>query len=266
MQDFQQAAPTPVLVCERHRSGSSKEYQTAHWDIPDSSPPFTVQHWASKLGIDIQHTIPSTEPYEYCAKRLTRPECIGLVREASNRIELDPGHIEPYEKVASKYILRLLCGIDRKRVWSTWSKIPLTNSLLKDFAFCLCVIALHPVLYGRLHPMARNNRSIFLQAAALWDLPKYSIMQFVHPRILMQPYNGERPQICEESKPNYWVFNDVQAVLRILGKPGARRWFELQYVGPSVVDWVMSERRKHGNDTKSLTSILHKNAYIKKVN
>lgn len=266
MDDFRDIPCIPALVRERHRPGTPDEYQTAHWTIPDCPPPFTLEDWATKLGVTVQHRVIGTEPYEYCAKRLTRPECISLVRASANQIELDPGHIQPWEKVASKYILKLLSGIDRKRVWGAWSKIPMSRSLLKDSAFCLSAIALHPVLYGRLCPMARNNRSIFLQAVALWNLPKYSIMQFVHPKILMQKFYGERPQVCKDSAPNYWVFNDPEVVRRTFGKPGARRWFELQFCGPKVVEWVIGERRKHGNDVTALVPVLDKNTYIKNYN
>jgi len=266
MQDFQNVLCPPNLVRERYHAGTSRQYETAHWSIPDCSVPFTFEHWASKLGIRMTCPIIGTKPYEQCAKRLTRPECISLVRASANQIELDPGHIQPWEKVASKYILRLLSGIDRKHVWGEWSKIRVTRSLLKDSAFCLCAIALHPVLYGRLCPMARNNRSIFLQAVALWDLPKYSIMQFVHPKILAQKFCGERPQICKDSAPNYWVFNDPEVVRRTFGKPSARRWFELQFCGPKVVEWVIRERLKHGNDVTALVPVLDKNTYIKNYN
>ena len=267
MQVFEQMACAPTLVCERHRAGTPNEYQTAHWTIPDCPPPLAFEDWASLLGFASVGSGAAIEPYEFCARRLTRPECIALVRNAANKIELDPGHMQPYEKVASKYLLRLMAGIPRKHIWDAWSKLPMSNTLLKDEAFCLAMISLHPVLYGRIHPLVRNKRSVLLQALALWDLPKYSIMQFAHPNILLQTYHNVRMRpdtVCHVSQPNYWVFNDASVVTRALGKPGNRRWFELAFAGPAAVHWVVEERRKHGNSLTPLEPHLKNNSYVKK--
>lgn len=267
MQVFKNMTCTPVVVCEHHHYGTPKAYKTTHWDITDCLPPVAFDTWAAKLGHGTEDPIDGTEPYEFCAQRLTQPECIALVRNAANRIELDPGHIQPYEKVLSKYLLRLIAGIPRNHIWDAWSKLPMTNTLLKDESFCLAMISLHPVLYGRIHPLIRNKRAVLLQALALWDLPNYSIMQFAHPNILLQPYRNVpmRPDtVCQVSQPNYWVFNDVSVVTRIIGKPGQRRWFELAFAGPDAVRWIVQERQKHRNSLTPLEPYLNKNPYVKK--
>lgn len=271
MNAFQSIQWNPKQYCEKHVSSSGEPYTTAHWVISNWHIPFTFEDWLSKLEIHLKGSLEITDIYEYCATRCTRPECQQLIRDSSKRLYCDPGHVKPFEKMASFYILRLLASVSRSEVWKIWPKVPKTDHLLKDEIFCLCVVALHPVLYGRLHPISRNNRRVFLQAWALWDLPKYSIMQFAHPNALRQ-FSSKK--VCLHSvghavqshvkdvSKQYWLFNDPGVATRVLGKPGQRRWFELAFVGPHVVSRVVQDRRQHGNSLDALTPHLQKNSYI----
>lgn len=241
-------------------------YETAHYVISDWKIPFTFEDWQREVGFDVKAP---EAIYEYCSDRLTRPFCKQMVLEAATRLECDPGFVEPYEKMASFYILRLLAGIDRKEVWRQWPKIPMTDGLLKDEVFCLCLMALHPVLYGKLHPFCRNSRRVALEAIARWDLPKYSILQFVHP-FAMREFNsqlvepasiGFRIQAHKPVDAQYWLFDDVSVVRRTIGRPGARRWHELEYVGPTALNIILRERKEHKCSLGGLWKFVKKNVY-----
>ena len=261
MQDFRQIQWECSVHTEPYHPKSRNSAQTAYWSISDWQVPFTFEDWASKLGFDIKgHSVPE-HIYTYCASKMKRPYSKEMVHLAETRLFLDPEHIAAYEKMASFYILKLLACIPRNKAWKAWANIPKTEALLKDETFCLAVVAMHPVLFGKLHPISRNNRCVFLEAWANWDLPKYSIMQFVHPHSLKSPeaaING--PML----RP-YWLFNDVKTVVRGLGKPGMRRWFELQYMGPAVLNHVVFDRKKHGNSLEALKPYIKKNLYQTKV-
>lgn len=269
MQDFERINWKPMLVQEQHAVGTSRAYKTAHWVISDWIAPVKFEEWVAKTGIVCTETIPTENMYVYCSRRLTRPECVAQVSNAATRLELDPGHVRPFEKMASFYILKLLAGIHRTRIWDLWSKVPVTRGLLADETFCLCVLALHPVLFGHMHPKMRNRRCVFLQALALWDCKSFSIVQFVHPKALFSPFRGEAVHrsafarnLKEHVERDYWLFNDPAVVFRAMGGPGARRWFELEFAGPAVVDWIVAERKKHGNSLEALKPYLRKNKYI----
>ena len=60
----------------------------------------------------------------------------------------------------------------------------------------------------------------------------------------------------------YWLFNDPNVAVRAMGKPGRRRWFEMQFVGPCVVDSIVKERQRHGNSIHMIEPFLKKNVYI----
>ena len=182
-----------------------------------------------------------------------------MVHFGRNTFVSDPGHIAAYEKMASFYILKLLACIPRNKAWKAWQNIPKTETLLKDETFCLAVVGMHPVLFGKLHPISRNNRSVFLEAWANWDLPKYSIMQFVHPHSLK---SSEAAVNGPMLRP-YWLFNDTKTVMRVLGTPGKRRWFELAYTGPTVVEQVLNDRKSHKNSVEPLKPHILKNIYYK---
>lgn len=269
MQDFERINWKPMLVEEQHAVGTPRAYTTAHWVISDWIAPLKFEEWIAKTGIVCTEPIPTENMYVYCSRRLTRPECVAQVSNAATRLELDPGHVRPFEKMASFYILKLLAGIHRTRIWDLWSKVPVTRGLLADETFCLCVLALHPVLFGHMHPKMRNRRCVFLQALALWDCKSFSIVQFVHPKALFSPFRGEAVHrsafarnLKEHVERDYWLFNDPEVVFRAMGGPGARRWFELEFAGPAVVDWIVAERKKHGNSLEALKPYLRKNTYI----
>lgn len=268
MEAFQHIQWRPMLVEEQHKVNTSSSYKTAHWVISEWKMPFPFEKWLSDIDLQCTERIPDENMYLFCAKRLTRPKCKQLVENAATRLELDPEHIRPFEKMASFFILKLIAGIHPKHIWDAWAKVPVTIPLLKDETFGLCMIALHPVLFGKLHPTLRNCRHIFLQAVALWNCPHYSILQFVHPRALYAPFRGTSPyRVCRGLKQllsrDYWVFDDVSAVTRVIGAPGKRRWFELQYAGPSVIRHIVHERNMRGNDMTPLKTFLQKNKYIK---
>jgi len=246
--------------------GDGNQYTTSHYTISDC--PFTYEEWAANIGFT--ETPGPEQIYEYCSKRLTRPLNKTMVLEAATRLENDPGFVHAFEKMASFYILRLLASIPSREVWKQWSKIPMTDGLLKDEIFCLCVVALHPVLYGKLHPIGRNNRRVCLEAIALWNLPKYSLMQFAHP-YAMQTFGGKQMHLMDigrhlqshtDSETPYWVFEDYSVMTRAIGKPGARRWFEMEFMGPITVKRILGERVSHGNSVESLTPFLVKNVYV----
>lgn len=266
---FKNVAWTTVKKEEEWRHADGNIYKTAHMVISDWKIPFTFSEWQSTLGFNVQGP---EHIYEYCASRLTRPYTRQAVADAATRLELEPGFLQPYEKMASYYVLRLLAGIHYKKVWQEWSKIPITSDMLKDEIFCLCVVALHPELYGKLHPIGRNNRRVCLEAIALWRLPKFSLLQFIHPDAMKTfETNSVHPnQIgfeMQSHKTNidvqYWAFDDASVINRVIGKPGARRWFELQFAGPTAVQHIISERLKHGNSIEMLKPFILKNKYIK---
>lgn len=272
MQAFKDVAWTMTLHEEPVKTDTGQDATAAHWTISDWHIPFPFDEWASKTGVQMTKHIPTENIYEYCSQRLQRPVTKMLVGDAATRLDLDPGFVQAYEKMASFYILKLLAGISRRSVWQEWSKVPVTSDLLKDEIFCLAVVALHPILYGKLHPIGRNRRRVFLEALAGWDLPKYSIMQFVHPAAMqtfmgqpVTPFSiGNEIQAHKEYVDRqYWLFNDVNVVVRAMGKPGHRRWFEMQFVGPAVVDSIVNERQRHGNSIDTIEPHLKKNMYIK---
>jgi len=267
MQRFENVAWKTQLVEESY---AGQTLTSAHYTISDWKIPFTFEEWCQS-----QHLSYTTGPediYTFCSQQLTRPFCKQMVLEAGTRLDLDPGFVTPYEKMASFYILRLLAGIPRKEVWKIWTQIPVTNDLLKDEVFCLCIVALHPILYGKLHPIGRNNRRVILEAISRWDLPNYSILQFVHPNAMVSfkgrditPHSiGFALQPHKDLDQQYWVFNDYSVVTRVIGKPGERRWFELQFAGPQVIQNILKERQKHGASIKPVQQFIQNNNYWKK--
>lgn len=260
--EWQSRFVTTTFV-DRHGSN----HETAHYVISDWKIPFTFEDWQREVGFNVGAGPEAI--YEYCSDRLTRPFCKEMVLEAATRLECDPGYVQPYEKMASFYILRLLAGIDRKEVWQQWSKIPMTEGLLKDEVFCLCLMALHPVLYGKLHPFGRNNRRVALEALARWDLPKYSMLQFVHP-YAMREFGGQtvpetsiglRLQAHKPVDAQYWLFDDASVVCRAIGVPGKRRWHELEYVGPTALGQILRERKEHNSSLSGLREFVNRNVY-----
>ena len=145
----------------------------------------------------------------------------------------------------------------------------MTEGLLKDEVFCLCLMALHPVLYGKIHPFCRNNRRVALEAIARWDLPKYSMFQFAHP-YAMREFNGKTiDPVCiglhlQAHKPvdrQYWLFDDASVVRRAIGRPGHRRWHELQFIGPTAMSEILRERKEHNSSLDGLRVFVDKNVY-----
>lgn len=258
MQPFEE---TQWVIATHEEEGTKVVYYVvSDWKIP-----FPYESWALNLGFSVGG--PATI-YEHCAQKLTMSECKALVEESSTRLYVEPGMVEPFEKMASFYFLRLLAGIDYKKVWKEWDKIRIPTSLLKDEIFCLCVVALHPVLYGKLHPIGRNYRRVCLEAIVLWNLKSFSLMQFAHPNS-MQFFRGRRidmdtigTHLQAHTEGNYWVFNDPSVVLRAVGKPGARQWSELEFCGPQAVQYITSERTKHGSSNLALEPYIQKNKYV----
>lgn len=267
MQAFKDVDWQPAFHEEDWHHPDGNIYKTGYMTLSNWKIPFSYANWASKLGFS---TGGPENIYEYCASKLTRPYCKKAVLEAATRLYLDPGFLEPYEKMASFYVLRLLAGIPYKQVWKEWSKVPVTDAMLKDEIFCLCVVALHPELYAKLHPVGRNKRRVTLEAIALWRLPKFSLMQFAQPGALRH-FGGKdiHPNtigydIQYHCSPNrqYWIFDDPSIVNRVIGKPGARRWFELQYAGPTAISALIQERLKHGNSIETIRPFVEKNKYV----
>lgn len=267
MQSFQNVEWTPILHEESFKH-NGQEHMGAYYVISDWKIPFTFQEWSKELGLE-----PKTPPehiYTFCAQRLTRPFCKRMVAEAQTRLECDPGFVSPAEKMASFYILKLLAVTAKHKAWELWDKVPKTEALLKDEVFCLAVVALHPVLYGKLHPIGRNNRRVCLEAIAKWDLPKYSLLQFAHPYAL-RTFQGKNihPNVIglhlqhhTDAETHYWIFDDYSVITRAIGKPGSRRWFEMEFVGPTAAMKIVQERNKHNNSIESLKPFLEKNKYV----
>jgi len=247
-----------------HPDGNT--YKTGYMTISDWVIPFPYDEWASNLGFG------SGGPekiYEHCASKLTRPYCKKAVADAAARLYLDPGSLHPFEKMASFYVLRLLAGIPYKKVWQEWPKVPTTDAMLKDEIFCLCVVALHPELYGKLHPVGRNKRRVCLEAIALWRLPKFSLLQFAHPNAMLHFGGIDIHPNCigddlqyHTDENQYWVFDDSSVVNRAIGKSGARRWFELEFAGPTAVTKLVQDRLRHKNSIEPIRSFVEKNKYI----
>jgi len=268
MQYFRDVEWQPVWHEEDWQHPDGNTYKTGYMTISDWKIPFAFEEWAAALGFEA--TDGPENIYEYCASKLTRPYCKKAVAEAATRLDLDPGHLNPYEKMASFYVLRLLAGIPYKKVWQEWVKVPTTDAMLKDEIFCLCVVALHPELYGKLHPIGRNKRRVTLEAVALWRLPKFSLMQFVHPNAMLNfggvdvhpNYIGCDIQYHCGPENQYWLFDDPSVVNRVIGKPGARRWFELQFAGPTAVSKLVQERLAHGSTIEPIRPFVEKNKYV----
>jgi len=268
MQRFQSISWPHDIVEEMYTDSHGKMHKTAHYTVSESKIPFTYEDWCQENGFKPMETPENI--YGYCSCRLTRPFCRKMVEEAATRLELDPGYVKMYEKMASFYILRLLAGIPRKEAWSTWKNIPKTNDLLQDEVFCLCVMALHPILYGKLHPYCRNNRRVALEAIAGWDLPKFSVLQYCHPYAMRQ-FNEMKIhpislacqlQYHTDGATPYWLFDDYSVISRVIGKPGKRRWHELEFSGPTAVKKILDERTSHGSSNTSLEQFIKKNKYI----
>ena len=262
MQPFEDMKWVTTTHEEDYQGNTVAYYVVSDWKIP-----FTYESWALNLGFS---TGGPTTIYEHCAQKLTRTECKTLVEESATKLYMEPGMVEPFEKMASFYFLRLLAGIDYKMVWKEWDKIRIPTSLLKDEIFCLCVVALHPVLYGKLHPIGRNYRRVCLEAIVLWNLKSFSLMQFAHPnsmhifrgRTIDMNTVGTHLQAHTDIEENYWVFNDPSVVLKAVGKPGARKWSELEFCGPQAVQYILSERTKYGSSNLALEPYIKKNKYM----
>lgn len=274
MHPFKNVKWSSRLVEEEFKDRIGTPYKTAHYVISASKTdwaiPFTFEEWCKQVGFKIDVRECTENIYTYCSEKLTRPFCKQMVLEAGTRLECDPGFVQPYEKMASFYILRLLANIPRKMVWSEWPKIPMTDDLLKDEVFCLCLMALHPILYGKLHPHGRNNRRVALEAIARWDLPSFSMLQFVHP-YAMRIFNGVNIhpnsigyQLQSHTDPGhqYWLFDDYSVINRAIGQPGKRKWNELEFAGPTAVNYILSERKKHKSSNDALMPYVNKNRYI----
>ena len=267
MKRFSDIAWNSELVEEPFVDTKGCTHKTAHYVISDWKIPFTYEEWCKEVGIDGKGP---ENIYQHCSEKLSRPFCKQIVLEAATRLECDPETLKPYEKMASFYILRLLAGIPRKKVWGDWPKIPKNENLLKDEVFCLCLMALHPVLYGKLHPIGRNNRRVALEAIAGWDHETFSLLQFVHP-LAMQSFNGTeihpnsiglQLQAHSEVGSQYWLFNDYSVVSRAIGKPGRRKWYELEFAGPTAVHRILGERKKHRSSNAALMPYIEKNKYM----
>ncbi len=267
MHRFRDVQWTSHLKEEPFTDKDGQSHQTAHYVISDWKIPFTFEEWCRDVGFEANGP---EKIYEYCSERLTRPFCKQIVMEAATKLAADPGFVQPYEKMASFYILRLLAGIPRQKVWGEWPKIPVTDNLLKDEVFCLCLMALHPVLYGKLHPHGRNNRRVALEAIARWDLPKFSMLQFAHP-YAMRSFNGKdihpnvigfQVQSHTDTERQYWLFDDYSVVTRAIGQPGKRKWHELEFSGPTAVNKIVNERKKHRSSLEPLLPFLNKNRYF----
>tara|TARA_B100001059_G_scaffold236172_1_gene285248 strand:+ start:916 stop:1764 length:849 start_codon:yes stop_codon:yes gene_type:complete len=266
MKRFESVSWTVTAEAEPFVTDNGQTVTTGIYRVSESMIPFTLSEWATEIQWPLDVSTVPDNIYAHCASRLTRPSSKRHIAMLDTRLYLDPGYVDMASKMASYYILKLLSTLPRKQAWKLWDKVPVTTALLKDRDFCLCVVALHPVLYGRVHPVGRNHRSVFLEALALWDLPKYSIVQFVHPDAL-KTFRGTSVSTAmieyadQNTSPRYWVFNDVSVVTRALGRPGARRWFELEFAGPAVVQHVTRERKRHQNDMRPLNPFLQKNRY-----
>lgn len=257
MQPFEDTQWTTTMHEEEYNDKKVAYYVVSDWKIP-----FTYESW-SKCAPSGPELI-----YEHCASKLTRPDSKALVGDSATRLYIEPGMVEPFEKMASFYFLRLLAGVDYKLVWKEWSNIRIPTSLLQDETFCLCVVALHPVLYGKLHPIGRNYRRVCLEAIALWNVKSFSLMQFAHPNS-MQLFRGQHIDMYTVGRVlqahvegNYWVFNDPSVALKAVGKPGARKWSELEFCGPQVVNYITNERSKHGSSNSALEPYVKKNKYM----
>lgn len=265
MELFEETPWVTTLHVEAFTTPSQKQATIAYYTVSDWNIPFTYETWASKLGFTVGGPF---NIYQHCSDKLTRKECKLLVMEASTRLYIEPYQIAPFEKMASFYILRLLAGLGRKSVWKEWQQIPIPLGLLEDEIFCLCVVALHPVLYGKLHPNGRNNRRVCLEAIAQWNLTSFSFMQFAHPNS-MRLFKGRQVDLSDVGRriqshndSDYWAFDDISLVLKAVGKPGARKWSELEFAGPTAVHFIVSEREKHGSSTSVLEKYIQKNKYM----
>lgn len=265
MQPFEDTCWTTSLHEEPYITPDKTTKTVAYYVVSGWEIPFTYESWAIEQGFPASET--PEQIYEYCATKLTLPMSKILVKESATRLPIEPGMIEPIDKMASFYLLRLLSSIDYRAVWKEWRKLSIPIALLKDEIFCLCVVALHPVLYGKLHPIGRNYRRVCLEAIAGWKVKSFSLMQFAHPDS-MRVFKGRQvdinmigSQLQSHTEGNYWVFNDSSVVVKVIGKPGARRWFELEFVGPQAVEFILNQRQKHGNSNSALESHLKKNRY-----
>ena len=236
------------------------------WTI--SETPFTFEAWTQEAGFEVELQPPAAI-YTHCAANLGIGACKELVAEAQTRLEVSPGCLRPFEKAASHYVLRLLASIPYKKVWKAWARIPVTNDMLKDEIFCLAVVALHPELYGKLHPIGRNKKRVCLEAAMAWRLPKFSMLQFTHPGTLLS-FRG-RPvaqsdigyDLQAHTGDQYWAFDDIEIVLLIVGKPGKRRWFELEFAGPTAVNAILGDRERNGHSVAVALPYVKRNHYCR---
>jgi len=248
-----------------HEEIYKKNLTIAYYTI--SNTPFTYEYWVTDLGYTFQ--TPIEDIYQHCADKLHSKEAKTIVSDSKNKLFIEPGMIEPFEKMASFYFLQLLATIHYKKIWKKWDKIQIPSSLLKDETFCLCLIALHPILYAKIHPIQRNAKRVCLEAIAGWNVPAFSILQFVHPYALSTykgkqiSFNAISKHIQPHTDNEYWTFNDTEIVQKVIGQPGNRKWYELQYAGPQAVQYIVQKRLSESKSLEMLTPYLHQNNYCK---
>ena len=93
MQPFEDMKWVTTTHEEDYQGNTVAYYVVSDWKIP-----FTYESWALNLGFSTGG--PATI-YEHCAQKLTRTECKTLVEESATKLYMEPGMVEPFEKMAS---------------------------------------------------------------------------------------------------------------------------------------------------------------------
>ena len=79
----------------------------------------------------------------------------------------------------------------------------------------------------------------------------------IHPNAL-----SYQLQYHTDGSSPYWLFDDYSVISRVIGKPGKRRWHELEFSGPTAVNKILKERTAHGSSNTVLEQFIKKNRYI----
>lgn len=195
-------------------------------------------------------------------KRLLSKNDFRELSSAKHLMEALPGCVQPYEKLLSYYLLALVAHLSADQVTQLWDDLPHTPNMLADTVITAALCTLHPRLFKRIAPAARNTRLVCRIAFMLWDLTE-SMVQYAAGRALVKPKQPVHTvAYAQHPFAPYWAFDDPELIKLAVGSPGRRRWHELEHAGPQAVKHIVLARLQHNASMKPLYAPIRANGYV----